>query len=196
MLPRKGYFLWEKQHRCSSAMSNRFLNFENRYQAKSDTNLSKLGMLYTKKMKQIKDIKIAIIFSSYRPEVTDNLLKNCIDTLYEKELTKKQIDIIKVPGALEIPLVSKKLAQKKIYDAIIVFGAVYKGKTYHFEQVANECVRGCMNVSYDYEIPVIFEVLCVYDQKDAIERAKGTEDNRGIEGALTALRMIELLPKL
>jgi len=147
-------------------------------------------------MKQIKDIKIAIVVSSYRPEVTENLLKNCVKTLKEKRLAENQIDIFKVPGALEIPLTSKKLAKKKIYDAIIVFGAVYKGKTYHFEQIANECVRGCMNVSYEFEVPVIFEVLCVYDPKDALERATGTEDNRGVEGALTALHMIELFSKL
>src|SRR3989338_10335400 len=90
----------------------------------------------------------------------------------------------------------KKLAQKKIYDAIIAFGAVFKGKTYHFEQVANECIRGCMNVAYEFETPVIFEVLCVYDPKDALERATGKEDNRGVEGALTALRIIEIIRNL
>ncbi len=144
-------------------------------------------------MKKIEDIRIAIIVSSYRPEVTENLMKHCVETLQDKGLTHHQLTIVKAPGALEIPLISKKLAEKKIYDAIIVFGAVYKGKTYHFEQVANECVRGCMNVSYDYGIPVVFEVLCVYDPKDAIERATSSEDNRGVEGALTALQMIETL---
>lgn len=143
-----------------------------------------------------KDIRIAIVSSSYRPEVTDYLVKNCLTTLAQKGLGKDQIDVVRVPGSLEIPLVAKKLAQKKKYHAIIVFGAVFKGKTYHFEQVANECVRGCMNVSYAFEVPVIFEVLCVYDPKDALERATGKEDNRGIEGALTALHMIELMRNL
>ena len=147
-------------------------------------------------MKQINEIKIAIISSSYRLEVTQNLVKNCIKTLEKKGLVKKQIKIVEVPGSLEIPLIAKKLAKKKEYDAIIAFGAVFKGKTYHFEQVSNECVRGCMNVSYDYEIPVIFEILCVYDIKDALERATGTIDNRGVEGALTALKMIELIKNL
>lgn len=90
----------------------------------------------------------------------------------------------------------KKLAQKKKYDAIVAFGAVLRGKTYHFEQVANECIKGCMKVSYDFEIPVIFEVLCVYNLKDATQRSTGTKDNRGVEGALTALKMIGLLSAL
>ena len=140
-----------------------------------------------------KDIRLAIIASSYRPEVVESLIKHCFKTLKKNSIDKDKIDIVRVPGSLEIPLVAKKLAQKKIYDAIIAFGAIFKGKTYHFEQVANECIRGCMQVSYDFEIPVVFEVLCVYDPKDAIERATGTKDNRGVEGALTALKMVKLL---
>ena len=143
-----------------------------------------------------KYIHIAIISSSYRRQVTDNLVKNCLKTLRDKGLANKQINLFKVPGSLEIPLVAKKLAKKEKYDAIIAFGAVLKGKTYHFEQVSNEVVRGCMNVSYEFEIPVIFEVLCVYNRQDALDRATGNTDNRGVEGALTALKMIELMKKL
>lgn len=147
-------------------------------------------------MKLNKTIHIAIISSTYRPEITESLVHHCVKTLEEKGITKRQLKIVYVPGSLEIPLIAKKLAQTKKYDAIIVFGAVLRGKTYHFEQVANECIRGCMQVSYDYEIPVIFEVLCVYDPKDAIKRATGKKDNRGVEGALIALKMIEVMSKI
>lgn len=140
--------------------------------------------------------KLAIIASQYRLDVSKSLVENCLKTLKEKGTPKNCIDVFWVPGALEIPLLAKKLAQKGKYQALIVFGAVFKGQTYHFEQVANECIRGCMNVAYDFELPVIFEVLCVYDPKDAIERAKGTKDNRGVEGAITALKMIDLLKKI
>ncbi len=146
--------------------------------------------------KSNKTIHIAIVSSTYRPEIIKNLVHHCVKTLEEKGVTKTQLKIVHVPGSLEIPLIVKKLAKKREYDAIITFGAVLKGKTYHFEQVANECIRGCMQVSYDYEIPVIFEVLCVYDPKDALDRATEKEDNRGVEGALTALRMIEIMRKL
>lgn len=133
-------------------------------------------------------IHLAIVGSRYRPEITRGLVNSCLKTLKKKGLTEKQISLFYVPGALEIPLLAKKLAKKKKYDGIIAFGAVLKGKTYHFEQVAQECVHGCMKVSYDYEIPVVFEVLCVYKKKDALKRAA----KRGIEGALTCLKMIEV----
>lgn len=147
-------------------------------------------------MKQIKDIKIAIVSSSFRKEVADNLEKNCLKTFKDRGLRIGQISIFRVPGSLEIPLVVKKLAKKGAYDAIITFGAIVKGKTYHFEQIANECIRGCMNVSLQYEIPVIFEVLAVYDIDDAIERTTKKEENKGIEAAQTALEMIKLLSKI
>lgn len=147
-------------------------------------------------MKNIKNIKIAIVSSSFREDITKNLEKNCLQTLKEKGLKENQIDIFRVPGSLEIPLIAKKLAKKGIYDVIITFGAIVRGKTYHFEQIANECARGCMEVSLEYGIPVIFEVLAVYNIQDAIERATRKKENKGVEGALTALKMIDLMAKL
>lgn len=147
-------------------------------------------------MKQIKDIKIAIVSSNFRKEVANNLEKNCLKTFKNKGLKIGQINIFRVPGSLEIPLVVKRLAKKKVYDVIIVFGAIVKGKTYHFEQIANECIRGCMDVSWQYEIPVIFEVLAVYDIDDAIERAIRKEENKGVEAAETSLEMIKVLSKI
>ncbi len=147
-------------------------------------------------MKSLKNIKIAIVSSNFRRKVSDNLEKNCLATFKKEGLKINQIDIFQVPGSLEIPLVAKKLAQKGSYNAIITFGAIVKGDTYHFEQIANECARGCMEVSLQYEIPVIFEVLSVYNLKDAIERAVLTKENKGVEAALTALKMIKILSKL
>ena len=147
-------------------------------------------------MKDRSAIHIAIVSSSYRPEVTDALDKHCLETLRKEGIVKNDVTLVKVPGSLEIPLVARLLAGQKKYQAIICFGAIYKGKTYHFEQVANECVRGCMNVAWEFEIPVIFEVLSVYDPQDALDRATGSEDNRGVEGAMTALRMIEIIRQI
>lgn len=141
-------------------------------------------------------MKIAVVSSSFRKEVSDNLEKHCLKTLQRKGVHRKQVDIFRVPGSLEIPLVVKRLARSGKYDAIIAFGAIVKGKTYHFEQIANECIRGCMDVSWQYEIPVIFEVLAVYDLKDAIKRATRKTENKGIEAALSALEMIKLMQKL
>ena len=147
-------------------------------------------------MINIKHIKIAIISSSFREEVVAHLEKNCIATLQKKGIPKSHIDIFRVPGSLEIPLVAQKIAKKGTYDAIITFGAIVKGTTYHFEQIANECARGCMEVSLAYEIPVIFEVLAVYNLQDALERATRKEENKGVEAALTALEMIKVLENI
>lgn len=147
-------------------------------------------------MKKLNQIKIAIVSSSFRQEVVDALETNCLKTFKEKGLSKEQIEIFRVPGSLEIPLAVKRLAKNGTFDAIITFGAIVKGKTYHFEQIANECARACMDISLEYEIPVIFEVLAVYDIKDAIERSTRKEENKGVEAALTALEMIKVLSKI
>lgn len=147
-------------------------------------------------MKQVKEYKIAIISSSFRQEVADNLEKNALETFSKNGVVDKQIEIFRVPGALEIPLIARKLAKQKKYDAIIAFGAIVKGDTYHFEQISDECARLCMDVSMEYEIPVIFEVWSVYKLADALERATRDEENKGVEAAETTLKMIKLIDKL
>ena len=147
-------------------------------------------------MKANKHIRIAIISSSFRKNIAAALERNCIATLKKRGVLDSHIDVYRVPGSMEIPLIAKKLARKGAYDALIAFGAIVKGKTYHFEQIANECARGCMDVSLRYELPVIFEVLAVYDIKDATERATRVKENKGVEAAHTALCMIKLISKL
>ena len=142
------------------------------------------------------EIRIGIIGSSFREQVTTELEKHCIAELQKRGLSKKQIHIVRVPGAFEIPLVAKKMAAQGTYDALITFGAIVRGKTYHFEQIANECARGCAEVSRAYDIPIIFEVLAVYDLQDALERATRIHENKGIEAARCALSMINLLSRL
>lgn len=147
-------------------------------------------------MNRPKKIRIAIVESSFRREVSDNLERNCLVTLKKKGLKRDQIDIFRVPGSFEIPLIVKRLAKKRVYQAIITFGAIVKGDTYHFEQIANECARSCMEVSLQYEIPIIFEVLAVYHLKDALARARRKKENKGAEAAQTALEMIKVLSKI
>jgi len=147
-------------------------------------------------MKDIKRIRIGIIGSSFRERVTRELEKRCIATLKHSGVKAENIDTFRVPGSMEIPLVAKRLAKKGCYDALIVFGAILKGKTYHFEQIAHECARGCMDVSLHYVIPIIFEVLAVYDIEDALERATRKKENKGVEAAEAALAMITLMRKL
>ena len=141
-------------------------------------------------MKKLDEIRIAIVSSSFRKEVADNLEKHCLNTLNKEGVKIDQVDKFSVPGSFEIPLMVKKIAKKGIYDAIITFGAIVRGDTYHFEQIANECARGLMEVALEFEIPVVFEVLAVYKLEDAIVRATREKENKGVEAALTALEMI------
>ncbi len=146
-------------------------------------------------MKKTKDIRIGIVSSNFRAEVADSLEKHCLATFKKNGVGKAQVTVVRVPGALEIPIMVQKLAKTGSYDAIITFGAIVKGVTYHFEQISNECARGCMEVALKYDVPVIFEVLSVYDLKDALERAVRKTENKGVEAAHTALSMIKLLAK-
>ena len=147
-------------------------------------------------MKNIKDIRIGIIGTSFREDVTLELEKRCVATLLSRGVLKSSIKIVRVPGALEVPLIAKKMAKQKKYDALITFGAIVKGKTYHFEQISNECARGCAEVALQYQIPVIFEVLSVYRLSDAMERATRKTENKGVEAAEIALAMIKLMSKI
>jgi 6,7-dimethyl-8-ribityllumazine synthase len=144
-------------------------------------------------MNQSRQVRIAIVSSTFRAKITRALEGNCVRTLVASGVSKNRITIVHVPGSLEIPFMAQTLARKRRYDAIITFGVILKGKTYHFEQIANECARGCMDVSLRHNIPVIFEVLAVYDLSDAAERATRKRENKGIEGAKTALEMIRIL---
>lgn len=136
-----------------------------------------------------KPYRIAIVGSDFQKSVTDNLERNCVETLIQNGVKRNRITLVRVPGSLEIPLAAELLAKKKMFDAIVALGAIHKGKTYHFQQVADECIRGCMQVSLAYEIPVIYEVLAVYDIRDAHERATRKKGSRGTEAAFSALAM-------
>ncbi len=148
-------------------------------------------------MKYSSENRIAIVSSDFWPDIVSNLESSCLETLESQGFSKDQVDIFRVPGSMEIPLAAKRLAKKDIYDAIIVFGAIHKGQTYHFEVIANESARACMDISLQFEVPVIYLVLAVYDIKDAVERStKGSPLNRGVEAANTALKMIEVMKKI
>lgn len=144
-------------------------------------------------MKSKKDIRIGIIGTSFREEVTKELEKRCIAALEKNGVSARQIRIVRAPGAFEVPLIAKKMAASGKYDCLIALGAIVKGNTYHFEQIANECARGCAEVSQGYDIPVVFEVLAVYSLSDAMERATRKVENKGVEAAETALAMIKLM---
>lgn len=140
--------------------------------------------------------KFAIVVGRWNAFVVESLLEGAIDSLKRHGVEEANITIVRAPGAFEIPLVVKKVAATKKYDAIIALGAVIRGGTPHFEYVAGECVKGISQVSLDLGIPVSFGVLTVDSIEQAIERAGTKAGNKGEEAALSALEMVNLLNAL
>jgi len=141
----------------------------------------------------LKKAKIAIVRAQFNADFTQSLEKHCLATLLENGVKKDQILQFQVPGSLEIPIVAQNIAKAKKADIIIALGLVIKGDTYHFEIVANECARGCMDVALKYNVPIIFEVIPVYNLAQAKKRTGANNQNKGREAALAALKMLNVM---
>ena len=137
--------------------------------------------------------KIGVICTRFNSFIVDHLETGCIDMLRRSSSAEIEVDILKVPGAYELPVVAKKMALSNSYDAIIALGAVIRGATPHFEQVAGACSNGLSRVATDSGVPVIFGVLTVDTIEQAIERAGTKAGNKGAEAASTAIEMINLM---
>jgi len=131
--------------------------------------------------------------SRFNSFVVESLLAGAIDTLKRHGAEERDLEIVRVPGAYEMPIAAQRLAASKRFDAIIALGAVIRGGTQHFEYVAGECTRGLSSVSLKYDIPIAFGVLTVDTIEQAIERAGTKAGNKGAEAAMSAIEMISLL---
>ncbi len=144
----------------------------------------------------IQSASFGIVVARFNSFVVESLLSGAIDTLKRHGAQNKDIEIVRIPGAFEMPLVAQRMADKQQYDAIIALGAVIRGGTPHFEYVAGECTKGLATVSSKYEIPIAFGVLTVDTIEQAIERAGTKAGNKGVEAALSAIEMVNLMDKL
>lgn len=144
----------------------------------------------------IGDSRIGIVASRYNGAVVERLLGACLETLQDNGIREKSISLVRVPGAFELPVAAKRLASAGGVDAIIALGAVIRGGTAHFDYVAGECASGLSRVALDHAIPVIFGVLTVDNEQQALERSGEGEQNKGREAANAALEMIGVLAKL
>lgn len=143
-----------------------------------------------------KGFKIAIILSRFNDSIGSKLVDNVVETLKSKDVDESDISITLVPGALEIPIVAKQLAQKKQYDVIIALGVIIRGETYHFELVAHESHRGLMDTSLQTDTPIIFGIITAENADQAIARAEKNAMNKGKEYAESALEMARLIKQL
>ncbi|MCJ8319590.1 MAG: 6,7-dimethyl-8-ribityllumazine synthase [Colwellia sp.] len=141
--------------------------------------------------------KIAIVVSRFNSFIVESLLEGAVDALKRHgNVSDDDITIVRVPGAYELPVAAKRLAQKDEFDAIIAIGAVIRGGTPHFDFVAGECNKGLAQVAMEFTIPVAFGVITTDTIEQAIDRAGTKAGNKGAEAALSALEMVNVLAKL
>lgn len=142
------------------------------------------------------DHRFAIVVSKFNEFVTSRLLVGALNVLHEAGAEKKHIEIIHVPGAFEIPLVAKHLANSGRFDAIVCLGAVIRGETPHFEYISAETSGGIARASLETGVPIVFGVLTTDTGKQALERSSDEDGNRGSEAARTAVQMASLMRQL
>ena len=140
--------------------------------------------------------RFAIIVSRFNDFICSRLVEGAMDALMRHGASEKNVVLVKVPGAFEMPLVAKKLAESNKHDVVICLGAVIRGATPHFDYVAAEVSKGIANVSLDSNIPITFGVLTTDTLEQAIERAGSKSGNKGYEAAMAAIEMANLFKEL
>ncbi len=140
-----------------------------------------------------KGLKVGIVVGRFNDLITMRLLDGAKDALKRHGVEQEDVELAFVPGAFELPLVAKKMAMSKKYDAVITLGAVIRGATPHFDYVCNEAAKGIAQASYQSEVPVIFGVLTTETIEQAIERAGTKAGNKGWEAATSAIEMANLM---
>ena len=139
-----------------------------------------------------RESRFAIVVARFNGFITDRLLAGALDAIARTGGNPDNIDIVKVPGAWELPLVVKTLAQKGRYDAVIALGAVIRGETPHFDYVAGECASGLARAATETGVPVAMGVLTTNNVEQAIDRAGAKSGNKGFDAAMTAIEMASL----
>ena len=140
--------------------------------------------------------RFAIIASRWNPRITDALVAGARRTFADNGVDETAIDVLRVPGAWELPMAAARIAAARRHVAIVALGCVVRGDTRHFEHIADGCAQGLMRVALDHAVPVCNGVLAVDAHEDAAKRAGGSHGNKGEEAALVAIEMAQLLGQL
>ncbi len=143
-----------------------------------------------------KGIKVGIVASRFNEIIVNKLVGGAVDGLTRHDVAQDDIDIAWVPGAFEIPLIAKKMAESGKYDAVIVLGAVIRGATSHYDLVCSEVAKGTAQVSLATGVPVLFGVITTDTIEQAVERAGSKAGNKGYECACSAIEMVNLIKEL
>jgi 6,7-dimethyl-8-ribityllumazine synthase len=142
-----------------------------------------------------RDLRIAIVAARFNEFIVDSLVRGAVDALLRHGASEKDITLVRVPGAWEMPLAVKRIAASRRYDAVIALAAVIRGATPHFDYVAGECTRGIAQAGLAADVPVAFGVLTTDTIEQALERAGTKAGNKGADAARSAIEMARLLPR-
>ncbi|MFT4679579.1 MAG: 6,7-dimethyl-8-ribityllumazine synthase [Flavobacteriales bacterium] len=156
------------------------------------TSLTNLSSFDSSSLPKAISLRIGIVVSEWNGEITQNLFQGCKEVLVKAGVQDKNITVIQVPGAFELPFGAQLLAESFAYDAIICLGCVIRGATAHFDYVCSSCATGVMNVSLKFNKPVVFGVLTDDTIEQSKARSGGEHGNKGVESAVTALKMAEI----
>lgn len=139
------------------------------------------------------NIRVGIVAARFNEFIVGKLVGGAMDALLRHNVREEDIDLAWVPGAFEIPLIAKKMAESGKYDAVICLGAVIRGATSHYDLVCNEAAKGIAHVSLDSGVPVLFGVVTTENIEQAIERAGSKAGNKGYDSAMAAIEMVNLV---
>lgn len=142
-----------------------------------------------------KDKRFGIVVSRFNSFITERLLEGALDALKRNQVFDDHISIAKVPGAFEIPLIAKKMAESEKFDAVICLGAVIRGETTHYDQICNEVTKGIAQIGLQTEKPVIYGIVTTENVEQAINRAGTKAGNKGYDAAMSALEMVDLIDR-
>ena len=148
--------------------------------------------IYVGEMRAPAGSRFAIVASRWNPRIVEALIDGAQHAFAGHGVSADAVDVVRVPGAWEIPMAAAKLASSERYAAILALGCVVRGETRHYEHVADGCAQGLMRVALDYDVPVLNGVLAVERHADAQSRAGGAQGNKGEEVALAALEIVDL----
>jgi 6,7-dimethyl-8-ribityllumazine synthase len=141
-------------------------------------------------------LRFAVLVSRFNSFITDRLLDGAMDALQRSGAAVGDIDVVRVPGAFEIPVAAKHLADSGRYDAVVCLGTVIRGDTTHFEHISNEASKGVAAAALESGVPIAFGILTVENLEQAVDRAGLKSGNKGFEAGMTAIEMANLIKKL
>jgi 6,7-dimethyl-8-ribityllumazine synthase len=145
---------------------------------------------------RVGDLRIALVASRFNEAVVERLVAGAVEALVARGALRSALELVRVPGAFDLPPVVRRIAKSGRYDAVVALGAVIRGETAHFDCVAGECAAGLARVADETGVPVAFGVLTTENEEQALERAGGSEGNRGADAAHAAIELANLLRKL